>query len=388
MSRSKVFYLTGIVVVLLFALAIWVIWRWWLAQQSTTYKQPVEKTQRVRETHQSKTIAAVDSSKIYDNTETPLSATNTQTGKHSKIPTKPMPLEWLMSSQNDDGSWGDNNSTVLSGNRYDKVGATALALLSFSGRGYTHLSEDKIDGKKIGDVVKKAIDWLISNQSGDGSVGSPHSIDFGLNHSIAALALSEVYGITNESQYKDAAQKATTFLQTIQNRDGGWGSEGRELSYPNLQTTGWTIMALKSAQICGLDIGDSFKKAESYVADKLKDHWEPLPAAMYIFVKREKNKDLEDTMDYLIRNPPSQSQQDYLYWYFGSIALFQYDGPDGNYWKKWNKPFKETVMEKLYNDDLHYGSPNNRTEQVVNASLLTLSLEIYYRYDIIFHPKD
>jgi hypothetical protein len=32
---------------------------------------------------------------------------------------------------------------------------------------------------------------------------------------------------------------------------------------------------------------------------------------------------------------------DYYYWYYGSLALFQYDGPNGPYWKKWEGAMKK-----------------------------------------------
>ena len=49
---------------------------------------------------------------------------------------------------------------------------------------------------------------------------------------------------------------------------------------------------------------------------------------------------------------------DFYYWYYASLALFQYDGPEGPMWKKWNEPMKNALVpnQKTGEDGCENGS--------------------------------
>ena len=83
---------------------------------------------------------------------------------------------------------------------------------------------------------------------------------------------------------------------------------------------------------------------------------------------------------------------DFNYWYFGSLALFQYDGPEGPMWKKWNEPMKNALVpsQKTRKDGCVNGSwdPTSRWAEpggrVWATAINSLTLEIYYRYANVF----
>ena len=73
------------------------------------------------------------------------------------------------------------------------------------------------------------------------------------SHGLAAIALCEDYGMSNDKAVGVAAQKAINFIQAAQNsKTGGWryhpGEEG------DTSVVGWQLMALKSAQMAGLSV--------------------------------------------------------------------------------------------------------------------------------------
>ncbi len=87
---------------------------------------------------------------------------------------------------------------------------------------------------------------------------------------------------------------------------------------------------------------------------------------------------------------------DYYYWYYGTLALNQFDGPDsprkgtGKYWDQWNKAMQDSVLQlqdKNKEDNIctrggwlvgdrwsSFGGP------IYSTAINVLTLEVYYRY--------
>ena len=103
--------------------------------------------------------------------------------------------------------------------------ATGLALLTYLGAGYTHQDE------KYRDVVRRGVEWLVKHQQPDGNL-SYHGSDPTYNperpthyysQGIAAMALCEAYGMTQDRELREPAQKAIDFIVKSQDpRRGGW----------------------------------------------------------------------------------------------------------------------------------------------------------------------
>ena len=72
-------------------------------------------------------------------------------------------------------------------------------------------------------------------------------------HGLATITLCEAYGLTHSKIIGKSAQQAVNFIQSAQNpATGGWrytpGQEG------DTSVVGWQVMALKSAQMAGLQV--------------------------------------------------------------------------------------------------------------------------------------
>ena len=77
--------------------------------------------------------------------------------------------------------------------KWSRTAATGLALLAYLGAGYTHLDD------KYRTVVRNGIDWLVQHQHPDGDLfagGSTYTHFY--SHGIAAIALCEAYGMTQD----------------------------------------------------------------------------------------------------------------------------------------------------------------------------------------------
>ena len=88
-----------------------------------------------------------------------------------------------------------------------------------------------------------------------------------------------------------------------------------------------------------------------------------------------------------------QHKVDFYYWYYASLALFQYDGPDGGLWLKWNEPMKNAIVphQKGSADGCRIGSWDPEADRwgfeggrVYAVAINALTLEVYYRYANVF----
>lgn len=347
-------------------------------------------------------------------------------------------LKWLARHQNADGSWGVQGYTDRCGALakfpgrcipnpgaadYD-AGVTGLALLAFFGAGYSHVSKDVWDGIAVGDVIRRGCQWLMSKQDNEGCIGPRAAAQYMYNHLICALALSEAYGVTGSFLYKDAAQRAVNFTVAAQNPDRGWRYSFRS-GDNDTSVSGWGAMVLKSAEMSGLDFPrsaydgvrawlDETTEADYYrvgythrgtgqVYDEHNrsfTHHEALTAIgmmARIFIDRNRgDARLHGGAQLLLRDLPKWEANDidFYHWYNGSLAMFQYDGPAGPGWTKWNAAMK-TALVKNQNGggSCKSGSwePVDRWSceggRVYATAINCLTLEVYYRYANVFGAR-
>jgi hypothetical protein len=344
-------------------------------------------------------------------------------------------------------------------------GLTGLALLAFLGAGFGHdAKQDLVDtamGEKyrIGDVVKNGLKWLKDRQRENGAFSER---GFMYNEALASMAMSEAYGLTGSRYWKEPAEKSVAYLvaaQKIAPHDGGpWGwrygslAEARarkergeideatffvESQDADISVTCWVIMALKSARLSGLEVPEhafegGWRFAE-YVTGRegmvgylnpemagdtvsgVGDHYQYHPgvmSALGMLVRTFVRHDLSDPAlelgaKYILRDQPAITDEmlsvDYYYWYYATLALHQFDGPDspregqtkGDYWKPWNEAMIETLLE-LQDENkerdicsrggwlapdrwgMGHGGP------IYATAISTLTLEVYYRYENAF----
>ncbi|MBI3724697.1 terpene cyclase/mutase family protein [bacterium] len=352
-------------------------------------------------------------------------------------------LRWLARHQSQDGSWSAKDFTAHckgavcngAGEADFDVGVTSLAVLAFLGAGLTPANRatyvDPVTGEtmRFGVVLKKGLQFLIDHQNQqDGMVG-PLVQELMYNYAIAALALCEAYGMTKAVCYRAPAQKAVMFILAAQNLTPqgdylGWRYTPR-CGNNDTSVTGWCVLALKSARIAGLDVRESaFDGAKRWILrvtdangrtgyDKLGSEvvvaagrgeaWMSNPSMTAIgllcrtLIDR-KRADLAMaqaakilTTDLPKWEPRSQHPTvDYYYWHFGTLALFQYDGPDGPQWRKWNHALRDTLCQNqcIKKDGCADGSwPTEKVDRwgyaggrVYGTAMNVLTLECYYRH--------
>ncbi len=347
-------------------------------------------------------------------------------------------LKWLARHQGSKGSWSVQGYSDRCGSvaKYPgrcipnpgygdyEVGVTGLALLAFLGAGYSHHSRDLWDGIRVGDVVRRGLEWLISQQDTDGCVGSREVHRHLYNHLIAALALCEAYGLTGSLLTRDAAQKSLDFTIAAQNPDRGWRYVSRQ-GENDTSVTGWGAMVLKSAEISGLSVPrtaydgirtwlDLVTSSDYYrvgydrrdtgtVYDehnkRFNGHEALTAIGMMARIFMDRNRGdarLAGGAQLLLRDLPKWDGNDidFYYWYNGSLAMFQFDGPSGTGWLRWNGAMKEAVVHhQNVNAGCKTGSwePIDRWSceggRVYSTALNCLTLEVYYRYANVFGAR-
>jgi hypothetical protein len=350
-------------------------------------------------------------------------------------------LKWLARHQNPDGSWGAANHVnhcvgakcAGVGDAEFDAGLTGLAILAYLGAGYTHLSKDEHDdamnpGRKLrfGDVVKSGLKWLMSKQDPEGCIGG-RGTKYMYNHTIAALALSEAYGMSATQLFKGPAQQAIDFVIAAQNPDRAWRYT-KQCGDNDTSVTGWAVMALKSAELSELSVPSSgYEKARKWLDEATEPHgyyrvgynargsgkvFVPGKNESYvhhesmtavgvlcrIFMTKNKKDPALGGVALLVADLPESKQDvtDYYYWYYGSLALFQYDGPNGPYWKKWESAMKNALVphQKTGKDGCANGSWTSEDERwgfeggrVYATAINALTLEVYYRYPNVFRGE-
>jgi len=114
-----------------------------------------------------------------------------------------------------------------------------------------------------------------------------------------------------------------------------------------------------------------------------------------IFIQRNKREPALTAVTLLAGDLPEWKQYkvDFYYWYYASLALFQYDGPEGPLWSKWNEPMKNAIVphQKGRADGCRAGSWDPQDDRwgfeggrVYAAAINALTLEVYYRYANVF----
>lgn len=348
-------------------------------------------------------------------------------------------------------------------NKYD-VGLTSLALLAFLGQGISVGSKIKIVdtamGKEhqAGTIVKNGVRWLMDHQREDGAFTEMEHV-FVYNQALASMALSEAYGISRNRELKRPAQMGVDFLiasQKVDHQGGRWGwryeskaevdaalaaGQIKEIDYPSIvqdvdiSHTCWAVMALKSARIVGLEVPDDVMQgALSYAisttgknglvgyesADQAGvtikgpgDHFtyhvgtmSALGMLVRTFVQHDLSDPfLEEASQVLVKDLPAVSKDklsiDYYYWYYATLALNQFDGPDsprkggGKFWEPWNKALIDALLQLQdqskarevctrggWLDPDRWGSHTGHA--LYSTAINVLTLQVYYRYENAF----
>jgi hypothetical protein len=345
-------------------------------------------------------------------------------------------LEFIAKSQDADGSWSLQRFPAASaadiGQMQSTTAATGLSLLAFLGAGNDHFGE----GEKYQAQVQAGLEYLIKNQKPDGDLYVKQYLGQGASrvedqysnnsvrlysHGIATIALCEAFGMTKDDKLKGPAQKAIEFIEKSQEpRLGGWRYEPGKDS--DTSVTGWQLMALKSAELAGLNVkpesydgirrwldsaqrrnNDGTIDAAQYAYNPnaadipTQRHGRlPTPATnsmgllmrMYLGWDRD-HPSLRQGADQLLNNLPEITSQkrDTYYWYYASQVMFHMQG---DAWERWNSRLRPILLNSQVKSGPQSGSwdPVNPVPdrwgklggRLYVTTLNVLSLEVTHRY--------
>jgi hypothetical protein len=327
-------------------------------------------------------------------------------------------LAFLARYQRPDGSWtlkGFGEDVALASD----TAATGLSLLAFQGAGYTHKEF------RYADVVLGGIQHLVKNQqeSGDLFVALDENSSQAVrlySHAIAAIALCEAYGMTQDPELREPAQKALDFIVASQHQDrGGWRytpGYGSDTS-----VTGWMMMALKSGELANLEVpGAVYTKinhwlnlAQASTRDRHLYRYNPYApdtptqrhgreasttmTAVGLLMRlysgwRRDNPNMVRGADYLQQHLPAigtprDPQRDTYYWYYATQVMFHMGG---EHWQNWHDSLHPLLVDRQVQQGPLAGSwdPRGRVPdrwaphagRLYVTTMNLLSLEVSYRH--------
>jgi hypothetical protein len=305
-------------------------------------------------------------------------------------------LQWLIRHQQTDGRWmlDDPRFTRERGVANDIAG-TAFGLLPLLGAGKTHKpAKDNPFDKPI----EKALRFLLNRQ--DKRTGY-----FGggmYAHGLASIVICEAYGLTQDSNLRRPAQMAITYIVNAQHDAGGWrynpGQPG------DTSVFGWQVMALKSAQIAGLDVPElTMKKAQNFLDSVCAQDGDegygytgvgstPTLSAVGLLCRQylqswgpQNLRMIKGVENHIKANGPRT--HDMYYSYYATQVMHHFGGQS---WTTWNDKMREgLIAEQDKGNGPMSGSwtsigggqhIQNSGGRLMQTSLCLLTLEVYYRH--------
>ncbi|MFN7181538.1 MAG: prenyltransferase/squalene oxidase repeat-containing protein [Planctomycetota bacterium] len=312
-----------------------------------------------------------------------------------------------------------------------------------------YVYHDKYVNKQINvtEVVRKGLLWLKNNQLDNGCFVKNYKLMrfYMYDHIIATLAMAEACGITGNRVWCDSAKEGAGFLISGKTNYGGWRYTWQHKD-SDISVTGWAMMALKSAQGSGrisiskeiltnvlnwmdkrmvlsddtyrvmydenggitscLSSGENCNyggelsmTAVGMLIRMLADPEGSMKGEGYKILKKQAEQLIGDLPTVDIVRKDGKNPRDYYYWYYGTLALYLLDGPEGfsnsslGYWKIWNKEIMNTLI-KLQEGDAKlcsFGSFPAKNDKwgmiagrVYATAINALTMEVYFRYKNVF----
>ena len=297
-------------------------------------------------------------------------------------------LAWLAASQDPDGSWKGN---------YAGCGITGICLMAFLASG-----EDPNYGRYAANI-HRAVYSIISQQ--DAKTGYlPNSM---YHHGFAMLALSEAYGMVDESMYPDGLKPPRTIAEALQlaigcaatsqkkNSMGAW-RYNPDAPDADTSVSGAVLMGLLAARNAGMDVPDDVLKGGM---DFMRRSTGPegdvaytggfggmggsmnLTAVSALTNAVAKTKDTpayKAAIKKLVENLDSAETGMYAEYfrYYAAQALFQ-----GNYeaWQKWNAEQVRILRDTQSDDGSFTGGAYQTGMSLLGLALNYRFLPIYER---------
>jgi len=316
-------------------------------------------------------------------------------------------LKWIAAHQMPDGGWSFDltkcptcagkcsHADMRTG---DRCGATAMALLPFLGRGYTH-REGPYKSQIEAGIAFLAQLTLKNNGYAAKSGGNMYS------QGLAGIALSECFAMSQDNRLAAPTQYALNFIMEAQDPiGGGWRYGPRQPG--DTSAVGWQIMALKSGNMAYLQINPlTIKKAVEFLdavqADSGAAYGYTGPGSgaatsavgllcrMYLGWKKD-HQPLQDGVARLAKMGPSKD----LYFSYYATQIMHH--MEGEMWIAWNDKMKSLLLKTQSNKDHEAGSWYEGVDgghgahaagRLYCTSLATMILEVYYRHLPIYRNQ-
>jgi hypothetical protein len=318
-------------------------------------------------------------------------------------------LKWIANHQLPDGSWSCDLEKVPScagkcshgakDPRGGPGGGTALALLPFLGRGYTHTQGPY---KKQVEAGVAYLVQLAMKQNGKAYTQGENLYSQGL----VGIALSECYAMTQDQRLAAPTQAVLNYIMSAQDPNGGgWRYSPRQAG--DTSAVGWQIMALKSGNMAYLQVnpltvkkaveflesvkGDEYGSGYGYTSPALKPSTSAvgLLCRMYLGWKKD-NPGLQEGAARLAKIGPTD---DLYYDYYATQIMHHMEG---DIWKTWNDKMKKMLLDSQSKNGHEAGSWYEGFDKghgphvagrLYITSLATMILEVYYRHLPIYRNE-
>jgi hypothetical protein len=303
-------------------------------------------------------------------------------------------LRWLKKNQAANGSWSPPEPMAMTG----------LGILTFLAHGETPESEE------FGDTVQRAIRFLEERQSPDGHWASSYT------HAIATYAMCEAYALTKIPMLKEKASKGIDVIIKGQNPAGGWNyplvKEDAAKQRNDTSVMGWCAQALKAAHMAGLE-NEGLKACIRESVKGFQRNAAPSGGFGYCgpgaggltgvgvlcmqLLGAGKMPEVKNGLIYLDKNfafdwDDKVGWNNVYYWYYITQCKFH---AGGGVWNDWNRQFAPQLVkaqqilrgEGIDGKDIGFWKAGEKTQGVVmDTTLCTLMLEVYYRYLPTYKP--
>ncbi len=299
-------------------------------------------------------------------------------------------LDWLVSVQNADGSWGKTY----------KVAMTGFAVLCFLGHG------DSVDSPKHGRVVSRGVQYLtdVSEKNGGLMATVQRANGACYEHGIATYALGEVYALARFGQkglgpVAEAFDHGVRIILEGQTKEGGWLYNYHLGTGGDLSVTGWQYQALKAARQTRLrfpTLEAQIQKTERFLLSMRGPrggfgYQEPADKAsltgvgvlgLQMFDPGEHRLAIIAGLQVVLESYAKKrwAGADVYAWYYNTQAAFNFGGAA---WERWNAIFQKEVLENQQPDGhWHHASARKakNDSDIFCTTLCTLMLEVFYRY--------
>jgi hypothetical protein len=318
-------------------------------------------------------------------------------------------LKWFIAHQMPDGGWSfdlaqcpscqGKCSHSAAGHGKDRCAATAMALLPFFGRGYTHKEGPYKAQLEAGIAFLAGLAMKGEGNAAKAGGGGVYS------QGLAGICLSEAYAMTQDGRLQMPAQYVLNYIMDWQDpAGGGWGYGFKTAGDTSI--VGWQLMALKSGNMAYLEVNPATIKNAIKFLDSVEEdsgayygYRTPgkgpgttavgLLCRMYLGWKKD-NPALQRGVEFLAKTGP---KPDLYYSYYGTQIMHHIEG---DVWQAWNTKMKKMLLDAQAKEGHEAGSWYTGVEgghgahvagRLYCTSLATMILEVYYRHLPIYRGQ-